>query len=84
MDVLMMASPQEGMLARFAAALQRGQLQAIAGAQPGGGGGAIVVDQDNCNVSPVNCAHLRRLLSLVPGSKPTRRWLITCSGLSLS
>ena len=40
------------MLARFAAALQRGQVQAIAGGQGfGGGGGTIVVDDQNCLVS---------------------------------
>lgn len=39
------------MLARFAAALQRGQIQTIEGGQGfGGGGGTIVVD-DNCSVS---------------------------------
>lgn len=40
---------QEGMLARFAAALQRGQIQGIGGQGFGGGGGTIVVD-DNCLV----------------------------------
>ena len=45
---------QEGMLARFAAALQRGQIQAVAGQGFGGGGGTIVVnDNDNCLVSSV-------------------------------
>ena len=37
------------MLARFAAALQRGQIQGVGGQGFGGGGGTIVVD-DNCLV----------------------------------
>ena len=42
------------MLARFAAALQRGQIQAVGGQGFGGGGGTIVVnDNDNCLVSSV-------------------------------
>ncbi len=42
------------MLARFAAALQRGQIQAVAGQGFGGGGGTIVVnDNDNCSVSSI-------------------------------
>jgi hypothetical protein len=40
---------QEGMLARFAMALQRGQIEAIGGQGFGGQGGTIVVD-DNCLV----------------------------------
>lgn len=40
------------MLARFAAALQRGQIQGIGGQGFGGGGGTIVVD-NNCLVSQV-------------------------------
>ena len=40
---------QEGMLARFAMALQRGQIEAIGGQGFGGQGGTIVVD-DNCEV----------------------------------
>ena len=38
------------MLARLAAALQRGQIQAVGGQGFGGGGGTIIVD-DNCLVS---------------------------------
>jgi hypothetical protein len=38
------------MLARFAMALQRGQIEAIGGQGFGGQGGTIVVD-DNCEVS---------------------------------
>lgn len=41
---------QEGMLARFAMALQRGQIQTIGDEGFDGPGGAIVVD-DNCLVS---------------------------------
>ena len=40
---------QEGMLARFAMALQRGQIEAIGGQGFGGEEGTIVVD-DNCQV----------------------------------
>lgn len=42
---------QEGMLARFAMALQRGQIEAISGQGVGGQGGTIIVD-DNCLVWP--------------------------------
>lgn len=43
------------MLARFAAALQRGQIQAVGGQGLGGGGGTIVInDNDNCLVSLVS------------------------------
>lgn len=41
---------QEGMLARFAMALQRGQIQTIGDEGFDGPGGAIVID-DNCLVS---------------------------------
>lgn len=41
---------QEGMLARFAAALQRGQIQAITGQGFGGQGATIVVNDENCLV----------------------------------
>lgn len=49
------ATQQEGMLARLAAALQRGQLQGLGGAQlgaalGGGGAGTVVVNED-CTVS---------------------------------
>ena len=37
------------MLARFAAALQRGQIQGVGGQGFGGAGGTVVVD-DNCLV----------------------------------
>jgi len=40
---------QEGMLARFAIALQRGQIEVIGGQAVGGQEGGIVVD-DNCLV----------------------------------
>lgn len=40
---------QEGMLARFAMALQRGQIEVVGGQGIGGQGGNIVVD-DNCLV----------------------------------
>ena len=53
------------MLARFAAALQRGQIQTIAGRQAfGDGGGTIVVD-DNCLVSLFNL--------------PQTRWRFACA-----
>ena len=44
---------QEGMLVRFAAAMQRGQIQGIGGQGPGGGGATVVVD-DNCTVSSLH------------------------------
>jgi hypothetical protein len=44
-----MAILQEGMLARFTAALEQGQIQAVVPGQNAGGGATIVVD-DNCMV----------------------------------
>lgn len=57
------------MLARLAAALQRGQLQGLGGAQLGaalGGGGTVVVNED-CNVSqaPIRAFEVVRPITAV-------------------
>ena len=49
------------MLARFARALQRGQIQIAGQGGPGAGGGTIVVD-DNCLVSRLSIPPLPKAL----------------------
>jgi hypothetical protein len=73
------------MLARFAAALQRGQIQAVGGQGFGGGGGTIVID-DNCLVSHYFVVQVSRFdRILVPiGNSGCHAQRQSCKGVLIS
>ena len=68
------------MLARLAAALERGQIQAIVGGQPGpgGGGGGTVVIDENCSVSVLSVLFLAQS----PSSSEGHIWVAAPTGVA--
>lgn len=67
------------MLARLAAALQRGQLQNMGGihlAGGVGGGGTVVINEEDCCVSMLLCSSTRRSFSIKFLLFPSNAWTI--------